>query len=577
MANSEHLARIVTDYLNLAGEIELKEMELPLRENEYRAEFNGKYERLKQELSGYFKKILPTVETVCGIYKSKIALSGGKLTVTGGMVCSEYTPLTAPELAIRYGSEAIKLLAAALGRNNVDVNLLEFAKRYNAIFDIYAGIDSLKAQATELSVAALKSEIAELKARKLSLCANEAEFSALISEVTASSDKVQKKALIGNKLEKSASFCGDITLPLAYEAIDGAPLGRNEKIYLSTLDWNFRKDGFFVLRRQRDTDGQRELSVFAANAVLQFLFAYPGLSLRVLLCDGYSTPEITALAGSIRDSAPTVFFEGEACVKNSKEDIRYAIGKLNRAINERIMLLGQSRYESISEYNAQNQDNTQPIILAVLNGYPTRFEEACDDLASALKNGKRAGVFFLITESLEESEDSRYYSRRMPSLDSLTANVATVMCERGAVSLSFDGRRYNPDTRGANYDVKSILAALKTSEKSEGDKTVYLDSVIENESFTASARRNEFSKNLRIPIGKKGAVPISIELRADAPTAHMAVIGTTGSGKTAFINSLVLSACNHYSPDELELHMMVMTKGDFTVFKDKPFRISRQW
>ena len=73
---------------------------------------------------------------------------------------------------------------------------------------------------------------------------------------------------------------------------------------------------------------------------------------------------------------------------------------------------------------------------------------------------------------------------------------------------------------------------------------------------------------LSVPIGKQGAKPINIDLSAkDAP--HLALIGTTGSGKTAFINSFVLSACRLYSPDELELHLIVMVKGDFKVFEEE--------
>ena len=568
MASIEQPVQRITDYLNLTRQIEAKEKELPLTESKYRCQFDDTYEKLKKALSGYFDKIKPTVETVCKIYKAKISATNGKLAVAEGTVCYDYTPINAPDLAIRLGSEAIKLLAAVLGRNNVDANLAEFAKRYNTVVDIYANADGLKSQAVVLSLAALRNDISQLKAKRQQICKDSGELKSLTDQVAANSDRVMRAALINDKLEENESFDGDITLPVAYEAIDGRQLSKSGKIYLSTLDWNLKKDGFLLLRSDGAAEARGEISIFANNTVLRFLFAYPHLSKRVLLCDGYSTPEITALAGSLKDSVPQIFFGGDQRVKNSKDDIRHAICRLNETINERIMLLGQSRYDSITEYNEKNRDNPQPIILAVFNGYPSKYEDAYEDITSVLKNGKRAGVFFLIIENSETDEHSKYYSKALPSLDDITQNIATVKCDGGAVSLIFDGRCYNPDTRGPRYDVKNILCAFKSGERSEDDKIVYLDSIVENEDFSSSKRRSEFSKSLRIPIGKKGAMPVSIELRADAPTAHMAIIGTTGSGKTAFINSLVLSACNHYSPDELELHMMVMTKGDFTVFKD---------
>lgn len=561
-------AQKISSYLELSSMIAAKEREIPSKEREYQAQFHGTYEKLKRELSGYFSKIKPTVETICGIYKTKVAIRNNKIALSEGILCCEYTAFNAPEAAIKLGSEAIKLLAMIVQKNNVDTNLREFARRYNTVVDIYINIDSLKAQGVKLSVDELKRDINELKLKKQALCASQAEFNQMVNQVASNSDQIRSSVIINDKIEFKGGYDSDIVIPVAYEGIDGSMLGRQGGVYLSALNWCLNKDGFLVLRKSKDNDGLSELSLVANNAVLQFLFAYPQLSKRVLLCDGYSTPEITTLAGSLRDNAPVLFFEGDQRVKNSKEDIRASITQLNKTINERIMLLGQSRYDSILEYNKQNQDNPQPIILAVLNGYPSKYEDAYDDISSVLSNGKRAGVFFLIIESTETDEDSRYYTKRLPSLDNLTKNIVTVKCQGGRMALIYNGKYYHWDTRGPSYNVRNILSAFKSSEKTGSDKTVYLDSIIENESFASSKRRTSFSKNLSIPIGKKGAAPISIELRADSSTAHMAVIGTTGSGKTAFINSLVLSACKHYSPDELELHMMVMTKGDFVVFKD---------
>ena len=63
-----------------------------------------------------------------------------------------------------------------VGKNNVDANLREFAKRYNAIVEIYSNIDSLKANAVRLSMSALQNEISQWKAKKQSVCGSESEF-----------------------------------------------------------------------------------------------------------------------------------------------------------------------------------------------------------------------------------------------------------------------------------------------------------------------------------------------------------------------------------------------------------------
>ena len=125
-------------------------------------------------------------------------------------------------------------------------------------------------------------------------------------------------------MELAKGYTDKITIPLGYEFFDGTRIGKTGKVYLSTLDWNLHNDGFVVVRRKNQNVGARELSVLANNTALHFIFKYPSLSKRVLLCDSYSSSEITTFAGSLKDALPTVFFGGEKGVRNSKDDINDA-------------------------------------------------------------------------------------------------------------------------------------------------------------------------------------------------------------------------------------------------------------
>ncbi|MBR2025270.1 MAG: AAA family ATPase, partial [Clostridia bacterium] len=569
MENNEVLAKKISEYLELTRRIETMEKGLAQKQREYTVQFTNSYDKMKREVCSFLTKIRPTVETVCGIYRAKVGISQGNMVLANRpLAIFEYEPENACELTIKYGNEAIKLLSLIVARNNVEVNLVEFAKRYNTIVDVYRKADELKSKAINRAVGAAVNEVAKFKLARMKVCFSQKEFDELVKQAEQMSKKIKGEVFIGDSLELVKDYKTDVVLPVSYECCDGNVFGNGSKLYVSKLDWNLNKDGFLVLKRRNQNVGLKEIAILTNNVALQFLFKYPSLSKRVLLCDSYSNPEITTFAGSLRDSLPIAFFGGEKEVKNSKDSIKNAFDRLNKTINERIMLLGQSRYESILEYNLHNQDNTQPIILAVLNGYPSKYEDAYDEITSVLENGKKAGVFFLIVENVELDEDTKYYTKKLPEIDKLTKNVITVTEENGTVNLNFGNKKYGWDTRNANYDIKNILSALKTTEKARDDKIVYLENVLEKENFATSKRREDFSKCLSIPIGKEGASVTNFELRADGPTAHMAIIGTTGSGKTAFINTLVLSACNHYSPEELELHMMIMVKGDFTVFKD---------
>ncbi len=489
-----------------------------------------------------------------------------------GALAQKYDAFNACELAIKLGNEGIKLLSAIIGKASVDVNLREFAIRYNTITDIYANAERLCVQAISLAMEKYKGELNLLKSKRQALCKDASEFNALVNQVKQNSNMLYNKAIINDKLELESNFVTEISLPIGCELCDeGVLCGSGDKsVILSLLEWKLHKDGIMVIKADNKDIDSADLSTCIVNTAIQFLFAYPQASKRLLICDSTSSNTITTFAGILKNGNTELFFDNAngSFVKNSDEDIRASLSELNRIINQRIMVLGQSRCQNTLEYNKKNQDNPLPIILAALNGYPFKYENAGDDIASMLKNGKDAGVFFLITENTYDDEDSRYYRKRLPNLDSITKNVAEFKMNKRGYLLK-DGKMYLSNTCGKNYSVSSILSVFKVSVKSSVGKIVYLDSVVDKEDFAASPRRKKYSKTLSIPFGKRGSNPVSIDLSANGPNAHLAIMGTTGSGKTAFINSLVLSASKLYSPAELELHLIVMVKGDFKIFEEQ--------
>lgn len=54
---------------------------------------------------------------------------------------------------------------------------------------------------------------------------------------------------------------------------------------------------------------------------------------------------------------------------------------------------------------------------------------------------------------------------------------------------------------------------------------------------------------------------------------HFLVAGTTGSGKSVFINSLVISMLTHSHPDELKLAIIDPKTVEFTAYKDLPYML----
>ena len=561
----------VTQFLKLSKEISELEASLETKKREIEQNHTAAYASLKRELNGYVLKIKPTVDTVCNLYKQKLCLSGNKIGLQDGVPTLPYTSFNACEVALRCGNESIGFLSAVIKRSNLDVSLREFAIRYNTVVEIYETADELRDRAISSELSAYKNKIISLKKSRGAICQGENELNELIGQIIDTGDELRRRVIIENEMELEKNFVTEISLPIAYEADRVATSDGERDVILSLLEWKLHEDGIMVIRADGEDIDSAELSSLAVNTVTQFLFSYPSTNKQILLCDSCSTNIVTTFAGILKNENAALFFDKSngSFVKNSDEEIRSSLSALNMIINERIMLIGQSHSASILEYNNKNQDNPQPIIFALLNGYPNKYENACDDIASILKNGKTAGVFCLITENIDEDEDAKYMRRRLPELEGLTSNTAEFNVVGGKGVLRRGGVEYLSDTSGENYSMNSILDTFKVEVERETNKVIYLDSVIEKEDFASSPRRKKYSKTLSIPFGKQGASPISIELKASDHIAHLAAIGSTGSGKTAFINTFVLSACKHYSPDELEVHLIVPDKGDFNIFKEE--------
>ncbi len=563
MANQ---VEILTQYLKLSEEITALQNALPQKELILKNKYTAEYSTLKKELGDYLAKIEPTVKTVCSLYKNSVRYSDGIL-FNGSKPTHPFHGLNACESALKDGQESISFLSAVIQRTNVEVNLHEFAIRYNTVKAIYSSIDFLCKQAVSLSMESKQQEIQKLIAQRTALCKDDATLHALITQAQKSSDRLSKHYFLNSQKKIEEQFVTEITLPLAHESVQVGSL--QKEILLSLLEWPLHKEGVMVIRSDGKGFDGAALCGCAVNAVMHFLFSYPSVHKRVLLCDSYSSGTITTFAGILKNENSELFFDSiDGCfVKNTDEEIRQSLSLLSKTINQRIMLLGQAHCKSILEYNHQNQDNPLPLVLVLLNGYPFKYEAVDEDLTSMLKNGRAAGVFFLITENTQQNEEQRYYRQCRTDLSKLTDNTASFEIVGGRSLLCRNNKRYAlVDGKGQN--VNAVLSAFKKEAGNTEDPPVYLDSIVPKESFAYSTRRQGYSKTLSIPFGKQGSTPISVELNAN-DDAHLAIIGTTGSGKTAFINSLILSASKLYSPDELEIHLIIMVKGDFKVFEEE--------
>ena len=562
----------ISEYIRISSEISSLENGFSIKKQELERKYLADYTNLKKGLAGYISRIKPTVDIVCNLYKSTLSISNNKIRLGGELPMCDFTPLNACEIAVKSGNESFGFLSAVIKKVNVSSNLREFIKRYNTIIEILSSADVLRSRAVSTEMANYQSGIASLKAELQTICRDKEEFDLLVSEMNKSNDEMYRRVFIQDTKEMESKLVTEIALPVGYEscAIDGILENGKNEILVSTLDWNLHKDGIFVIRADNEDIDNRILSICTINTITQFLFSYPTFSKKIMLCDSRSSSTITSFAGILKSENNNLFFDNEndSYVKNSDEDIRESLSELNRIINYRLLNnIGPSSCKDVLSFNSKNPDNPLPLILVLLNGYPYRYEGASDDLVGILRNGREAGVYVLLVENTLEDEESRYIRNRLPDTTDVTDNIANYIVDGKTSYLSKNGKKYYADTRGECYDVGGLLSMFNESKNGNAKQIMYLDSILPDEDYASSPRRIEYSKTLTMPIGKQGSKIVDIPLDAGSPFAHLAIVGSSGAGKTAFLNTLILSMCNMYSPDELELHMILMAKDDFLVFK----------
>jgi S-DNA-T family DNA segregation ATPase FtsK/SpoIIIE len=198
-------------------------------------------------------------------------------------------------------------------------------------------------------------------------------------------------------------------------------------------------------------------------------------------------------------------------------------------------------------------------VLVVLDG--ARALRALPGVAAVLQDGPAVGIHVLC---LDEQEGLLPEECR-----------AVVTCEGGArLTLRRDGEAQWEDVRGDVVSprwaeqVARGLAPLRDagSEQTHGQipSTSRLLDVLGLDRPTAASVRSRMGRTTQAVLGVDAHGPFTVDLRADGP--HVLIAGTTGSGKSELLQTLVASLAVANRPDALTF-VLVDYKGG-AAFKD---------
>ena len=180
-----------------------------------------------------------------------------------------------------------------------------------------------------------------------------------------------------------------------------------------------------------------------------------------------------------------------------------------------------------------------------------------------LKSTKNYGFSMLLIESSmkdlpSECETFAYISDTDSCLFSKTANASSQKKFLPDTSLGLDMNMATKILANIPVEVKSAEQMLPTS-------LTFLDmmkvSKIEQLNILSRWKENDPTKSLQTPIGvHKNGETFYLNLHEKAHGPHGLIAGSTGSGKSEFIITMVLSLALNYSPEELQF-VLIDYKG----------------
>ncbi len=441
----------------------------------------------------------------------------------------------------------------------------ELASMFNTFLAIYQAIPKLL---QEKKAGVLK----ELNEQRNAFLQEEKELSEKIKlvleqcdRIAENADKVRLKTDFSDDIVQEKEFCANLTLPLGYSTEN-----------CSELNWNLNDfNGVRIVVPIERIEG-RDTSVcrIVENTVLHFLRSYPAGAARLAVFDACKMLELEKLCTDL--TAPNDSIQDETDKKSIKDAILYKENSDNEkrfnsavtcAFEEIYDMLASSKTQNLLEFNCAHTDSFQPIVLFVVYGCPSSYR-IDKEKANLIGNARQRGVYLLIVE--EENyceEDKRYFTDDKRTVAQLRDMMTLRLTSKdiGDSDAEYEGESYRLATPSERFDMPQFTGEFQNMVLEQYKKPLLLESLF-SEYKRSSA---DFSRVLHIPVGREENGDIKLLAFSSLnSTAHLAMIGKTGSGKSSVLQAIVLGGAYYYSPDELEFYLIDMKGGDAFYKKD---------
>lgn len=539
-------------------------------QEQYDSILNEQLQETVKQFEALAADIKLTVETigVKQILKPLFTRFSNMMTVQNGWICISGTPAAVvqydrttcfsvfSELKSRFLSTCSTIFSdwagfQTSGTCGRTVNAL--ACMYNSFLSIYKAIPQMSQEA----MAEIRGKAEEERAsaaKKESMLMEELqrleEQEQWLADAAAA---LRKKTGFSDTLECEDEFSCDITLPLGCD-------DRTARI----LEWDLsRKNGLRLVVPKGRMD-RRDPSVcrFVANTVYHFFNRYPAGATRLALFDACKMRELRKLSMDLIDTSDS---DDVGKLENAiiyPRDDQNGTTEIHKAFEEMCDLIEGRDCLDLLMFNYEHPDSFQPIVLFVVYGSTAAFKLR-SELANTIGNARYHGVFMLVVEEAEEDNYDPYNHRSKLEGKSLCElrdmmTVKLLSEADGALEAEYEGGVYLLATPAQELNEQRFAARLKERILHRQEMAIPLDKLIEG--YTRG--KGDFSEILQIPVGREDSGNIKVlSFSSNNATAHCAMTGETGSGKSSILQAIVLGGAYFYSPEEIEFYLVDMKDG----------------
>lgn len=253
-----------------------------------------------------------------------------------------------------------------------------------------------------------------------------------------------------------------------------------------------------------------------------------------------------------------------------ERDIETLLADLKKDYIKTREKLGISNCENLFDYN-EKSETTFPYNLIVITGYPSNFSNKDNDyIKTLMDDGKENGYYFLIVNntSLSQDKDDFMYNRNKESIEEISKECLVIDYSSKNKEFKVHDQKFIPlDLTKVDKDsTKRFYDNLnaKSLDNAKND-IIYLENI-----FDVEKSKKPYSLELNIPVGKNGNTITTFDLNCKNTGQASAILaGASGSGKSSFLHTIILSGAYNYSPDELEFYLVDFKDGvEFSAYQN---------